>query len=49
MAYISEDVIIGAVNWLLVQQTSDGSFPEKHALYHKYMQVGSFYQFHNMN
>ncbi|XP_048247796.1 CD109 antigen-like [Haliotis rufescens] len=40
MAYISEDVIIGAVNWLLVQQTSDGSFPEKHALYHKYMQGG---------
>ncbi|XP_046546347.1 CD109 antigen-like isoform X2 [Haliotis rubra] len=40
MVYISEDVIVKAVDWILAQQNSDGSFPEKHALYHKDMQGG---------
>ncbi|XP_067664533.1 CD109 antigen-like [Haliotis asinina] len=40
MVYISDDVIVRAVDWILAQQNFDGSFPEKHALYHKYMQGG---------
>ncbi|XP_048247916.1 CD109 antigen-like isoform X1 [Haliotis rufescens] len=39
--YVSDDIIIHALDWLMGQQNSDGSFREPHALYHKDMQGGT--------
>ncbi|XP_067667466.1 CD109 antigen-like [Haliotis asinina] len=39
--FVSDDVIIRALDWLMGQQTSDGSFREPHTLYHKDMQGGT--------